>query len=87
MDTCAEAVLFHVNIGILDRSEKLPPLNPKTQSIRVVPCSQSTVTCPSIDTPLVHPPLLGCVLLNMLDLFVLYDNGVSGIEPVQVHKS
>ena len=39
------------------------------------------VTCPSIDTPLVHPSLLGCVPLNTFDFNVLYDNGESGIEP------
>ena len=39
------------------------------------------VTCPSIDTPLVHPSLLGCVPLNTCDLNVIYDNGESG-EPI-----
>ena len=76
------AVLFHVNMDKLDKSEKLPLLKFDLQSSRAVRSPQSMVTCPSTDVPLVHPPLLGCAPLNTCDLIVLYDNGISRIDPV-----
>ena len=75
------AVLFHVNMDRLDKSEKFPLLKFDLQSSRAVCSPQSMVTCPSTDVPLVHPPLLGCTPLNTCDLIVLYDNGMSRIDP------
>ena len=77
--------LFHAKIVKLDKSEIFPSLKFESQSSRAVPCPQSMVTCPSIDAPSVHPPLLGSTPLNTCDLIVLYDNSESGAVPTQAH--
>ena len=79
------AVLFHVNMERLDRSGRVLLLKFDSQLSRAVPNPQSVVTCPPINGPLVHPPLLGCVPLNTCDRIVLYDNCMSGIDPVKKH--
>ena len=80
-----KAFLLHEKMGKFDKSEKLPPLKFESQLSRAVPDSQSMVAFLSFDVPLVHPPLLGCDPLNTCELFVLYDNGMSGIDPVKTN--
>ena len=78
-----KGVLLHEKMGKFDKSEKLPPLKSELQSSRAVPDPQSMVPCLSLDVSLLHPPLVGCDPLNTCELFVLYDNGMSGIDPAK----
>ena len=80
-----KAVLLHEKMGNFDKSEKLPPLKSESQLSKAVPDPQSMVPCLSLDVPLVHPPLVGCDPLNTCERFVLYDNGMSRIDPVKTN--